>query len=509
MANMKPARSRSGYVAAQGASCQGCRRCNHLAPSFLGLVGAPVSDVVVACVAGRSDEDDAFGWQLFHDRQRNLVYYLHSYTGEVRWPRPETVGFVMHGLKPLPVHAGADARTDTSIVNPDIWSPYYPHVVMLPSGLVQVHPGPDADAQGATEMWCGYNRFPLRGYGARPAEQHSAHGFSGAATMSSGPRVLPPTWEDSRSGSPFLPPYPVAVLDRDDAEDERRLAPRPPLQRLDERFQTPETDLPRSHQQLRSGELGRVQGSMDWSTTLCPTSTNVTTSTDRKQPQPAYPKGFPAPNTEKKEHNRKGYLLRQARKTMRESGSSSAPATAAPADTPVVPNKQHKVQAVPLAAKTRHELSRRKLEDKQDNFTAVCRLAAVQTREKVTVPAAGGVRRRRLKPKMPKDKFAALSTEFLDRVQSAMEPLHPPVNDEFQLQRDDNGELVIRTNAKEFVVKVLSSKQQIEFSSPVSGLRTYQWNAMTKRWEDEVDSHDIEGLLTRDLMRFCAGIPLF
>ncbi|POM71115.1 Hypothetical protein PHPALM_12356 [Phytophthora palmivora] len=163
----------------------------------------------------------------------------------------------------------------------------------------------------------------------------------------------------------------------------------------------------------------------------------------------------------------------------------------------------------------------------------ICRLATVQTREKITVPVAGGVRRRRLKPKMPKDKFTALSTEFLDRVQTAMEPLHPPVNDEFQLQRAVGAsflpsnclllsllltrwsttaienELVIRSNAKEFVIKVLASKQQIEFSSPVSGLRTYQWNAMTKRWEDEVDSHDIEGLLTRDLMRFCAGIPLF
>ncbi|KAG6610567.1 mitochondrial matrix protein frataxin [Phytophthora cinnamomi] len=140
----------------------------------------------------------------------------------------------------------------------------------------------------------------------------------------------------------------------------------------------------------------------------------------------------------------------------------------------------------------------------------VCRLAAVQTREKITVPAAGGaVRRRRLKPKLPKDKFTALSTDFLDRVQTAMEPLHPPVNEEFQLERDGNAELVIRTSDKEFVIKVLSPKQQIEFTSPVSGLRTYQWNAMTKRWEDETDSHDIEGLLTRDLMRFCAGIPLF
>ncbi|CEG38451.1 mitochondrial matrix protein frataxin [Plasmopara halstedii] len=133
-------------------------------------------------------------------------------------------------------------------------------------------------------------------------------------------------------------------------------------------------------------------------------------------------------------------------------------------------------------------------------------LHLVQTRGKLTVPIAN--RRRRLKSKISKDKFAALSLEFLDRVQNAMEPLYPPINDEFQLKRDD-GEIYIRTNAREFVVKVLHSKQQIEFSSPVSGLRSYQWNVLTKRWEDEADSHDIEGLLTRDLMRFCVGIPRF
>lgn len=68
---------------------------------------------------------------------------------------------------------------------------------------------------------------------------------------------------------------------------------------------------------------------------------------------------------------------------------------------------------------------------------------------------------------------------------------------------------MIQTNAKTFEVDVLVAKQQIQFTSPVSGLRTYEWNPMTKRWEDETDAHDIEGLLTRDLMRFCAGIPLF
>ncbi|EGZ11935.1 hypothetical protein PHYSODRAFT_518148, partial [Phytophthora sojae] len=171
-----------------------------------------------------SDEDDAFGWQLYHDRQRNLLYYLHSYTGEVRWPRPETVGFVMHGLKPLPAHAAARVGTDPSVVNPDIWSPYYPHVVMLPSGLMQVHPGPGSESQGATEMWCGYNRFPLA--------------------------TLPPTWEESPSGSPFLPPYPVAILGRDDAENKRQTAPRPPLGHIDEHFHTPATDPPIANNQV-------------------------------------------------------------------------------------------------------------------------------------------------------------------------------------------------------------------------------------------------------------------
>ncbi|CAI5713909.1 unnamed protein product [Peronospora effusa] len=141
----------------------------------------------------------------------------------------------------------------------------------------------------------------------------------------------------------------------------------------------------------------------------------------------------------------------------------------------------------------------------------ICRLTSIQTREKITVPTSRSAGRHgRLKPKVSTDKFTALSMEFFDRVEIAMKPLHPPINDEFQLQRDANGgELVIRTNAQEFKIKVLTSKQQIELLSPVSGLRTYHWNAMTKRWEDVADSHDIEGLLTRDLMRFCAGIPLF
>ncbi|KAG1688255.1 hypothetical protein DVH05_003902 [Phytophthora capsici] len=284
-----------------------------------------------------SDEDESFGWRLFYDRQRNLVYYLHSYTGEVRWPRPETVGFVMHGLKPLPAQSvdTIDPRTDTGLVNPDIWSPYYPHVVMLPSGLVQVHPGPDSGAQGATEMWCGYNRFPLRGYGE---EQYNTH----RSTMPSGPRMLPPTWEDSRSGSPFLPPYPVAVLGHE--TEGKRPVSQPPFE-IEEQFQTPVVDTPRSYRQLQCGELRRVQSSTDW-----PVSINTATSTDRKQP---------APSKEKKEHNRKGYLLRQARKLMRD-GSSSTSATPIPPTS----TKQRKTSEVP-PAKAQLNFSTREPNDQQ------------------------------------------------------------------------------------------------------------------------------------------------
>ena len=204
----------------------------------------------------RREEDNTFGWQLFHDRQRNLIYYLHSYTGEVRWPRPETVGFVMHGLKPIPASAGLDARTD-SIDNPDIWNPFYPHVVMLPSGLVQVHPGPD---NGTAEMWCGYNRFPLPRSVVDDvhSEQHRTKKIDQETSLgSTTPRILPPTWEESHCGSPFLPPYPVAILQRD------ATAPSP-LHPPPEQFLTRGSDDLHKYSHCPNGALERLHGSMDW-----------------------------------------------------------------------------------------------------------------------------------------------------------------------------------------------------------------------------------------------------
>ncbi|KAJ0395389.1 hypothetical protein P43SY_002965 [Pythium insidiosum] len=131
-------------------------------------------------------------------------------------------------------------------------------------------------------------------------------------------------------------------------------------------------------------------------------------------------------------------------------------------------------------------------------------------RSKFAVPDAGTpLRRRRLRPKLSAANFESLTTQFLDRVDAAVAPLLPPTNDVFAVDRSTPGTVILRTATKEFELKVVSSKQQLHLQSPISGLRKYEWNAKTQRWEDETDAHDIEGLLTRDLMRLCSGIPAF
>ncbi|CAI5725237.1 unnamed protein product [Hyaloperonospora brassicae] len=312
--------------------------------------------------ASARNDASFFGWQLFHDRQRNLVYYLHTYTGEVRWPRPETVGFVMHGLKPLPATAledNDDARAQTmecsssSFVNPDIWSPYYPHVVMLPSGLVQVHPSPDS---AASEMWCGYNRFPLAAATAKASRAFPAldeeKGFREPVRMTCEPRLLPPTWEEASTGLPFLPPYPVAILEREGKEDRPHVATGSCQL---EKCHTPELDISRGPPLLYKSEEDRR------GTHCTERSTNTKPKTSIPMPkQLAFPKEGPAPSIEKKEHNRKGYLLRQARKMVRGSGVNGGAAGSATSSKPC------KDQDSVPASRTKPNLAARGLEEEEE-----------------------------------------------------------------------------------------------------------------------------------------------
>ncbi|OQR95946.1 hypothetical protein THRCLA_22043 [Thraustotheca clavata] len=111
---------------------------------------------------------------------------------------------------------------------------------------------------------------------------------------------------------------------------------------------------------------------------------------------------------------------------------------------------------------------------------------------------------------MTPDKFKNLANAFFDKVELAITPLHPPMNQVFRVERTKTpAKLTIQTETHSFELVVLTKVQKIEFTSPISGTRLYVYNSKSLRWEDEVDSHDVEGLFTRDLMRMCSGLPQF
>lgn len=252
-------------------------------------------------------------------------------------------------------------------------------------GLVQVHPGPSSKTQGATEMWCGYNRFLLTNSKASQVlpEEHRTKEI-GRVTIPA--RMLPPTWEESSNGSPFLPPYPVAILKSEDVEDKHKAAPRLALCKLDEHFQTPAVDVPHSSSYLKTSDPERyyspIEGPKDASTSQKTTRVSVPKQLLGKHNLQrrflllmnhvtfsftvACTKGFLAPNTEKKEHNRKGYLLRQARKMMRENGATLTAATSVsnvqaaqgPRDVVTIYNYDETPAPTGRQARKRHHLER-------------------------------------------------------------------------------------------------------------------------------------------------------
>ncbi|CAK4485781.1 unnamed protein product [Aphanomyces euteiches] len=127
---------------------------------------------------------------------------------------------------------------------------------------------------------------------------------------------------------------------------------------------------------------------------------------------------------------------------------------------------------------------------------------------KLAIPTASS-KRRGIPPLRP-DKFDALSKSCFERIEHALAPLLPPENEDLSIERTSNPDtLVIAVPPKEFILKVIAKRQKVELVSPISGTRSYAFNSKTLRWEDDTDGHDLEGLLTRDFMRLCNGVPGF
>lgn len=109
--------------------------------------------------------------------------------------------------------------------------------------------------------------------------------------------------------------------------------------------------------------------------------------------------------------------------------------------------------------------------------------------------------------------FLAAAKKELDRVEAAIEPMKS-CNDVFGVTRSTNDEgdqLSIRLKGSDgtFTLQIDGRNYTMNLSSPVSGVYTYVLCSRTNEWLGMDDAHIMEGMLTRDLIRICNGVPKF
>mmetsp|Transcript_37531 Transcript_37531/g.82191 ORF Transcript_37531/g.82191 Transcript_37531/m.82191 type:complete len:223 (+) Transcript_37531:81-749(+) len=116
-------------------------------------------------------------------------------------------------------------------------------------------------------------------------------------------------------------------------------------------------------------------------------------------------------------------------------------------------------------------------------------------------------------PVKDRDIFLAAAKKELDRVEAAIEPMKS-CNDVFDVTRSTNDEgdqLSIRLKGSDgtFTLQIDGRNCTMNLSSPVSGVYTYVLCSRTNAWLGMDDAHIMEGMLTRDLIRICNGVPKF
>ena len=110
-------------------------------------------------------------------------------------------------------------------------------------------------------------------------------------------------------------------------------------------------------------------------------------------------------------------------------------------------------------------------------------------------------------------KFLAASGKELDRIEAAIEPMKA-CNDVFDVSRSKNEEgekLSIRLKGGDgtYIIQVDERNFTMNLTSPMSGAYTYVLCGKSGDWLGMDDAHIMEGMLTRDLIRQCNGVPRF
>lgn len=95
----------------------------------------------------------------------------------------------------------------------------------------------------------------------------------------------------------------------------------------------------------------------------------------------------------------------------------------------------------------------------------------------------------------------------LIQISSAMKPLKE-LNANFEVKLE-NEMLEISTLRGKLVVKSDLEEQQLIVVSYLSGYHKYAFEPEERLWLSIKDNHDMRGLITRDLLRHCAGCAQF
>jgi frataxin-like iron-binding protein CyaY len=107
--------------------------------------------------------------------------------------------------------------------------------------------------------------------------------------------------------------------------------------------------------------------------------------------------------------------------------------------------------------------------------------------------------------------FCQEASNLLTKLEAALAPMKSK-NDIFIVTREDGeiGEmLTIDLGPKEgtYRIEVSELEHMFEYSSPISGKLLYILSSETGTWVGVEDGHSFEGLLVRDLIRQCRGLP--
>ena len=103
--------------------------------------------------------------------------------------------------------------------------------------------------------------------------------------------------------------------------------------------------------------------------------------------------------------------------------------------------------------------------------------------------------------------FAIEAQEFLDKIEESLQPMKS-CNDVFEIERDSQSLVLTLAPADgQYSFQIEETASSIFFQSPISGKFQYILSASTREWVSEEDGHLLEGMLVRDLIRHCNGLP--